>query len=104
MALNNFDKHKRFDRDFKIELQRIFGDELLQTQIRASVRIIEAAAHGATVVERHHDYPVTEDFKWLSHEILGLPLERESSGESVNVNRLAEEEIVFETMAAGSAL
>jgi len=104
VALNNFDKHKRFDRDFKIELQRIFGDELLQTQIRPSVRIIEAAAQGATVVERHHDYPVTEDFKWLSREILGLPLETESSGEPVNVNRLAEEEVVFETMAAGSAL
>ena len=104
VALNNFDKHKRFDRDFKLELQRIFGDELLQTQIRASVRIIEAAAQGATVVERHHDYPVTEDFKWLSQEILGLPLEREASVEPVNVNRLAEEEVVFETMAAGSSL
>jgi cellulose biosynthesis protein BcsQ len=104
VVLNNFDKHKRFDRDFKLELQRIFGDELLQTQIRASVRIIEAAAQGATVVELHHDYPVTEDFKWLSREILGLPVERESSGEPVSVNSLSEEEVVFETMAAGSAL
>jgi chromosome partitioning protein len=104
VALNNYDRHRRFDRDFKLELQRIFGDELLQTQIRASVRIVEAAAQGIAVVEHNNDYPVAEDFKWLSREILGLPLEREQSDGPVNGNRFYEEDVVFETMVANSTL
>lgn len=104
VALNNYDWRRRFDRDFKLELQSIFGDELLQTHIRASVRIIEAAAQGIAVVEHNHAYPVAEDFKWLSREILGLPLEMESPGEPVNANMLEEEDVVFEAMAASSAL
>ena len=105
VALNNYDKHRRFDRDFKLELQRIFGDELLQTHIRASVRIVEASAQGIAVVERNHDYPVADDFKWLSREILGLPLEREHSDAPVNGHRVHDEEdVVFETMGANSTL
>ena len=95
---------RRFDRDFRLELQRIFGDELLQTHIRPSVRIIEAAAQGVSVVEQNTDYPVAEDFKWLSREILGLPLEREQSDGPVNGNRLHEDDVVFETMVANSPL
>jgi chromosome partitioning protein len=104
VALNNYDWRRRFDREFKLELQRIFGDELLQTHIRASVRIIEAAAQGIAVVEHNHDYPAAEDFKWLSREILGLPLEMEQSGGPVNGNRRYEEDVGFETMAANSGL
>jgi chromosome partitioning protein len=99
VALNNYDKHRRFDRDFKLELQRIFGDELLQTHIRPSVRIIEAAAQGFSVVERNHDYPVVDDFKCLSREILGLPLEREQSDGPVNGNGFHKEDVVFETIS-----
>src|SRR5262245_66227002 len=72
VALNNYDKHRRFDREFKLELQRIFGDELLETHIRPSVRIIEAAARGVSVVEHNQDYPFAEDGRWLSQESLGL--------------------------------
>ena len=106
VALNNYDKHRRFDRDFKLELQRIFGDELLQTHIRPSVRIIEAAAQGVAVVERDHDHPVVDDFKCLSREILGLPLEREQPDGPVNGSRFHEheEDAVFETMVANSNL
>ena len=105
VALNNYDKHRRFDRDFKLELQRIFGDELLQTHIRPSVRIIEAAAQGIAVVEHNLDFPVAEDFKWLSREILGMPLERDQSGEPVNGRRVHDEEdVVFETMGANLTL
>ncbi len=64
---------------------------MLQTHIRASARIIEAEAEGVSVVERNHDCPVAEEFKWLSREILGLPLERESSNGSVNGARPHEE-------------
>lgn len=104
VALNNYDEWRRFDQDLKFELQRIFGDELLQTHIRASDRIMEATAQGVSVVDNDHAYPVAEDFKWLSREILGLPLEKESSGEPLNVNRLPEENVVFEAMAASSTL
>src|SRR5262245_10574459 len=104
LALNHYDKHRRFDRDFRLELQRIFGDELLQTHIRASVRIVEAAAQGTAVVEHNNDYPVADDFKWLSREILGLPLEREHSDGVGNGNRLYDEDVVFETMVTNSTL
>jgi chromosome partitioning protein len=104
VVLNNYDKHRRFDRDFKLELERIFGDEFFQTHIRASVRIIEAAAQGVAVVEHNQDYPVAEDFKWLSREILGLPLARELSDGPVNGYGPHEEDIVFETMVANSTL
>jgi chromosome partitioning protein len=104
VALNNYDEWRRFDQDLKFELQRIFGDELLQTHIRASERIIEAAAQGVSVVDGDHAYPVAEDFKWLCREILGLPLEKEPSGEPINVNKIPEENVAFETMAASSTL
>jgi chromosome partitioning protein len=100
VALNNYDWRRRFDRDFKLELEQIFGAELLQTHIRASVRIIEAAAQGIAVVEHNQDYPVAEDFKWLSREILGLPSEREQSDGPVNGNLPHEDDVVFETMVA----
>jgi chromosome partitioning protein len=92
VAMNNYGEWRRFDRDLKLELQRIFGDELLQTHIRASERVIEATAQGVSVVEIDHDYAVTQDFKWLSREILGLPLERKSSVEMVNGNRIPEDD------------
>jgi chromosome partitioning protein len=106
VALNNYDKHRRFDRDFKLELERIFGDELLQTHIRPSVRIIEAAAQGIAVVEHNHDHPAAEDFKCLGREILGLPLEREQTNGLVNGARFhePEEDVVFERMVASSTL
>ena len=37
-----YDERRRFDRDFKQEVQYIFGDDLYQTQIRTSIRIVEA--------------------------------------------------------------
>jgi len=100
VALNKYDERRRYDRDFKLELERIFGDELLQTHIRTSVRIIEAAAQGISVVEHNHAYAAAEDFKWLSREILGLPLERDMSDGPLNGNwrHELEEDVVFETM------
>jgi chromosome partitioning protein len=104
VAMNNYSEWRRFDRDLKLELQRIFGDELLQTHIRASERLIEAAAQGVSIVESDHDHPVTKDFKWLSREILGLPLEMGSSVGPLNGNRVPEGDVAFETMAVNSTL
>src|SRR5262249_45170594 len=51
VVLNNYDDNRRFDREFMREIERIFGDDLFQTHIRTSARIIEAAARGVAVIE-----------------------------------------------------
>jgi chromosome partitioning protein len=71
VVLNNYDEGRRFDREFKREIHHIFGDDLLQTHIRTSARIVEVAAQGVAVVEFSHPCSAAEDFKWLSLEVLG---------------------------------
>ncbi len=74
VLLNNYNELRRFDREFKREIEYIFGESLFQTQIRTCVRIVEAAARGMAVVEYSQINPGVTDFKRLSREILGLPL------------------------------
>ena len=73
VILNNFDARRRFDREFKSEVEYIFGEELYQTHIRPSVKIVEAAANGTTVIEHSENSGGAIDFKLLSREILNLP-------------------------------
>jgi cellulose biosynthesis protein BcsQ len=40
VVLNNYDERRRFDREFIQEIRRIFGDDLFNTHIRTSTRII----------------------------------------------------------------
>src|SRR5262245_31236900 len=72
VVLNNYDERRRFDRDFILEIKHIFGEDLFQTHIRTSTRIIEAAARGVGVIEHDNDCGAAEDFEWLSLEVLGL--------------------------------
>ena len=72
VVLNNYDERRRFDRDFIQEIQHIFGDDLFQTHVRTSTRIIEAAARGVAVIEYDDACGAAEDFEWLSLEVLGL--------------------------------
>lgn len=72
VVLNNYDERRRFDREFRREILHIFGDDLFQTHIGTSARIIEASAQGMAVVERYPLCPAAEDFRCLSREILGL--------------------------------
>src|SRR5215470_13858524 len=72
VVLNNYDERRRFDRDFIQEIQHIFGDDLFQTHVRTSTRIIEAAARGVSVIEYDDACGAAEDFEWLSLEVLGL--------------------------------
>src|SRR5205085_2601950 len=74
IVLNNYDERRRFDRELRQEVQYIFGDDLYETQIRTSVKIVEAAARSLAVVELPQINPGTTDFKRLSREILGLPI------------------------------
>ncbi len=73
VILNNFDARRRFDRDFREEVEYIFGEELYKTHIRPSVKIVEAAANGTTVIEHSENSGGAIDFKLLTREILGLP-------------------------------
>jgi chromosome partitioning protein len=73
VVLNNFDSRRRFDRDFKEEVEYIFGEDLYHTHIRPSVKIVEAAAFGTTVIEHSENSGGAIDFKLLTREILGLP-------------------------------
>ncbi len=95
VTLNNYDERRRFDRDFKRELLHIFDDGLFQTTIRTSTRIIEAAAQGMAVIEYHSACSAAEDFMLLSREVLGLPLDREPSGGSVNGIGFYEDDVIL---------
>jgi chromosome partitioning protein len=70
VVLNNYDERRRFDREFRREIHHIFGNDLLQTHIRTSARIVEVAAQGIAVVEFTQPCSAAEDFKWLSLEVL----------------------------------
>jgi chromosome partitioning protein len=71
VVLNNYDERRRFDREFIQEIKRIFGDDLFQTHIRTSTRIIEAASRGVAVIEYDNSCGAAQDFDWLSREFLG---------------------------------
>jgi chromosome partitioning protein len=73
VILNNFDARRRFDREFKEEVSYIFGEELYKSHIRPSVKIVEAAANGTSIIEHSENSGGAIDFKLLSREILGLP-------------------------------
>src|SRR5262245_18923698 len=72
VVLNNYDERRRFDREFIQEIQRIFGDDLLQTHIRTSTRIIEAAARGVAVIEYDNSCGTAKDLEWLTGKSLGI--------------------------------
>jgi chromosome partitioning protein len=72
VVLNNYDERRRFDREFIQEIRRLFGDDLFNSHIRTSTRIIEAAARGVAVIEYDNSCGAAQDFEWLSKEFLGL--------------------------------
>jgi cellulose biosynthesis protein BcsQ len=73
VVLNNFDERRRYDREFKREVEYIFGEDLYQTQIRTTIRIVEASAQAKAVVELGQLNTGATDFSRLSREMLGLP-------------------------------
>ncbi|HYE72674.1 MAG TPA: ParA family protein [Blastocatellia bacterium] len=73
VILNNFDDRRRFDRGFRREAAKLFGDKLFETYIRTNIRIAEAAAHSQAVIEYQETCLGATDFKRLSREMLGLP-------------------------------
>lgn len=82
VLLNNYDDRRRFDRELRREVAYIFGDGLYQTQIRTSVKIVEAAARSVAVVELAQNSPSATDFRRLGCEVLGLPVVVRTTDES----------------------
>jgi chromosome partitioning protein len=95
VVLNNFDERRLFDREFKREVRYIFGNDLYQTQIRSSIRIVEASAQAMAVVELPQANNGAADFKRLAREILGLP---------ANVGTLAQGAAEAEPQEKGTVL
>src|SRR5262249_61188095 len=77
VVLNNYDERRRFDREFIQEIRRLFGDNLLNTHIRTSTRIIEAAARGGARIEYDNSCGPAQAFEWLRRELLGVVAAKE---------------------------
>jgi chromosome partitioning protein len=82
VVINNYDERRRFDRDLRQQVEYIFGEGLYQTQIRTSVKVVEAAAQSLAVIELAQNNPSAMDFKQLGCEVLGLPVAVSSTDES----------------------
>ncbi len=104
VVLNNYDERRRFDREFKQQVQYIFGDELFRTQIRTSTRVVEAAAAGRAVVEQMPLHPVAHDFLRLGQEVLGLSASAESPVELTDDELSEDEELLNEIRAVSRAV
>jgi chromosome partitioning protein len=104
VVINNYDERRRFDREFKREVEHIFGDDLFQTQIRNSTRVVVASAEGRAVVECSPLCPVAHDFLRLSQEILGLSAVAESPVEAFATDLDDDEELLDEIRAVSRAV
>src|SRR5262245_33523966 len=94
--LHNYDERRRFDREVEQVILHIFGDDLVRTQIRTSLRIVEAASEGIAVVEYDQPCPATKDFHRLSREILGLSSNRDSRTELIDDDEIQPEEADYQ--------
>ena len=104
VVLNNFDERRRFDREFRAEVQHIFGGDLFRTEIRTSTRIVEAAAAGVAVVERIPLAPVAYDFLKLSQEIIGLSLVSQGQENPFNLDEPDDEDLLDEIRVLSKAI
>jgi chromosome partitioning protein len=106
VVLNYYDERQRFDRELARELQAVFGESLFQTRIRPSVRIVEAAARSMSVIEYLPTNGGAADFRQLSREILGLPLNALSSAEQSGESSSGDDSpLTYETLPrTGSSL
>ncbi len=76
VILNNYDERRRYDRQFKKDVEDIFGNDLYATHIHNSVKVVEAASNGVSIVEVSESHICSTDFSSLSKEILGLNSKR----------------------------
>lgn len=69
LLLSNFDLRSRFARGLRDELAAAYGPALLETLIRPTVRLREAAAAGVSVLEHDLACSGAQDFRDLAREI-----------------------------------
>ena len=73
---NMFDIRTRIARNMLEMLESELSIDLCATRIRNSVRVREAACHGAPLTDHAPRAPVTGDFRNLAEELLGTLLQR----------------------------
>jgi hypothetical protein len=69
ILLNGYDGRTRFAREIREELRRTFPGRVLETTVRFSVRVREAAARGMPVDRLAPRVPVSRDFVSLAEEL-----------------------------------
>ena len=69
VLLNGYDGRTRFAREIRDELRRTFPGRVLETTVRGSVRVREAAARGVPVDRFAPRAPVARDFDALAAEL-----------------------------------
>jgi chromosome partitioning protein len=69
VLLNGYDGRTRFAREIREELRRTFPGRVLETTVRLSVRVREAAARGVPVDRMAPRTPVARDFIALAAEL-----------------------------------
>jgi chromosome partitioning protein len=74
LVANMFDSRTRFAREIDEGLSGSAGLERLETHVRSSVRVREAAYHGQPLTRYAPRASVTEDFRSLAAEVDGLAL------------------------------
>ena len=70
-----YDSRKSLSRETSDELEKFFQEKLFRTKIRTNVRLAEAPSHGKTVFDYAPDSNGSRDYRSLSREVVGLPLE-----------------------------
>ncbi len=76
LLANMFDIRTRLARNMLEMLESQLPIDLCTTRIRNSVRVREAACHGAPLTDHAPRAPVTGDFRELAEELLGTLLQR----------------------------
>jgi len=97
------DKRKTLARDVLDEVRHYFGDLVVQTVIRANVKLAEAPSHGKTIFEYDASSNGAKDYASLAGEVLGEiapPLEDEEPAEAPPASGIALGPAAMETAPA----
>jgi chromosome partitioning protein len=91
VLLNAFDRRTRFAKQIQDEVRRTFPDQTLETVIRSSVKVREAAARGRPVDRCAPGSPIARDYEALASEleqdnsVVHLPLTQENAASGLVV-------------------
>jgi len=69
--VSNYDQRTRFARDILARVEAHFGEGMLRTRIRSSVKVREAALAGVPLSAYAPESPAADDYAALARELLG---------------------------------